>query len=76
MILCKRYTLVLLAFFGASTVQISQAAVSLDRTRVIFIGGEKSVSLSISNQNAQLPYLAQGWIENEQGEKITSPMVV
>ena len=76
MILCKRYTLVLLAFFGASTVQISQAAVSLDRTRVIFIGGEKSVSLSISNQNAQLPYLAQGWIENEQGEKVTGPMVV
>ena len=76
MIFFKRCTLVLLAFFGASTVQTSQAAVSLDRTRVIFVGGEKSVSLSISNQNAQLPYLAQGWIENEQGEKVTGPMVV
>ena len=76
MIFCKRYTFVLLAMLGASTVQTSQAAVSLDRTRVIFIGGEKSVSLSISNQNAQLPYLAQGWIENEQGEKVTGPMVV
>lgn len=76
MTLFKRYTLVLFAMFGVCAVQTSQAAVSLDRTRVIFIGGEKSVSLSISNQNAQLPYLAQGWIENEQAEKITSPMVV
>ncbi|MBP5102192.1 fimbria/pilus periplasmic chaperone [Pseudomonas protegens] len=76
MIIFKRYTLMLLALLGASTAQISQAAVSLDRTRVIFIGGEKSVSLSISNQNTQLPYLAQGWIENEEGGKITSPMIV
>lgn len=76
MIVFKRYTLVLLTLLGTCTAQISQAAVSLDRTRVIFIGGEKSVSLSISNQNTQLPYLAQGWIENEQGEKVTSPMVV
>ncbi|MEN4947356.1 fimbria/pilus periplasmic chaperone [Pseudomonas proteolytica] len=76
MLLFKRYTLVLLTLAGMCTALISQAAVSLDRTRVIFIGGEKSVSLSISNQNTQLPYLAQGWIENEQGEKITSPMVV
>ena len=72
----KRNTLMTLALLGACAAHSAQAAVSLDRTRVIFIGGEKSVSLSISNQNAQLPYLAQGWIENEQGEKITSPMVV
>ncbi|NNA54019.1 fimbria/pilus periplasmic chaperone [Pseudomonas lactis] len=76
MTLYKRYTLVLLSVLGMCLVHTSQAAVSLDRTRVIFIGGEKSVSLSISNQNTQLPYLAQGWIENEQAEKITSPMVV
>lgn len=72
----KSYTLVLFALLGVCMAQTSQAAISLDRTRVIFIGGEKSVSLSISNQNTQLPYLAQGWIENEQSEKITSPMVV
>ena len=76
MTIYKSYTLVLFALLGVCMAQTSQAAVSLDRTRVIFIGGEKSVSLSISNQNTQLPYLAQGWIENEQSEKITSPMVV
>ncbi|EMJ5851808.1 fimbria/pilus periplasmic chaperone [Klebsiella aerogenes] len=54
----------------------SMAAIALDRTRVVVNGGDKSVSLSVSNENKQLPYLAQGWIEDVQGKKITSPMTV
>lgn len=50
------------------------AAISLDRTRVIFEGGQKSVSLVISNDNKELPYLAQGWIETRQGKKIQQPL--
>lgn len=58
-------------------VQSAQAAVSLDRTRAIFNGGVKSTSLNITNDNKQLPYLAQAWIENENQEKITTgPLVV
>lgn len=72
----KRNTMPLLALIGVCSAQTCLAAVSLDRTRVIFTGSEKSVSLSVSNQNTQLPYLAQAWIENEQSEKITSPLVV
>nr|WP_261457523.1 fimbria/pilus periplasmic chaperone [Serratia fonticola] len=56
--------------------QQAQAAIALDRTRVIFDGSQKSVSLNVSNQNKQLPYLAQGWIEDEQGNKIQSPLTV
>ncbi|MGQ8775440.1 fimbria/pilus periplasmic chaperone [Serratia sp. NA_112.1] len=56
--------------------QQASAAISLDRTRVIFNGEDKSVSLSISNENKQLPYLAQGWIEDAQGNKISSPLTV
>lgn len=56
--------------------QPALAAVSLDRTRIVFPGQEKSVSLNISNQNDQLPYLAQAWIENDRDEKITGPLVV
>ena len=56
--------------------QQCQAAIALDRTRVIFDGTQKSVSLDISNQNKQLPYLAQGWLEDEKGNKITSPLTV
>ena len=54
-----------------------QSAVSLDRTRAIFNGGEKSMTLSVSNDNKQLPYLAQTWLENDKHEKITTgPLVV
>ncbi|MGP2446622.1 fimbria/pilus periplasmic chaperone [Pantoea ananatis] len=63
----------LLAALGA---QQAQAAIALDRTRVIFDGNQKSVSLSVTNQNKQLPYLAQGWIEDAQGTKIQSPLIV
>ncbi|MBH3293420.1 fimbria/pilus periplasmic chaperone [Serratia marcescens] len=54
----------------------AHAAIALDRTRVVFDGSVQSVSLSVSNQNKQLPYLAQGWLEDEQGNKIQSPLTV
>ncbi|MBH2581546.1 fimbria/pilus periplasmic chaperone [Serratia nevei] len=65
-----------LVLLGATVSQHAQAAIALDRTRVIFDGGQNSVSLNLSNQNKQLPYLAQGWLEDEQGNKIQSPLVV
>ncbi|GJK50596.1 fimbrial protein StfD [Serratia marcescens] len=69
-------TTVALVLLGATVSQHAQAAIALDRTRVIFDGGQNSVSLNLSNQNKQLPYLAQGWLEDEQGNKIQSPLVV
>ncbi|MDI3197831.1 fimbria/pilus periplasmic chaperone [Serratia ureilytica] len=64
------------ALAGLLGAQQACAAIALDRTRVIFNGGDKSVSLSVSNQNKQLPYLAQGWIEDAGGKKISSPLTV
>lgn len=54
----------------------ADAAVSLDRTRVIFTGNDNSVSLNLSNQNKKYPFLAQAWLSNQQGEKITQPFAV
>ena len=54
----------------------AQAAIALDRTRVVVDGGQRSVSLSVSNENKQLPYLAQGWIEDSAGRKISHPLTV
>lgn len=51
------------------------AAVNLDRTRIIYNSSDKSVSVMLENQSKELPYLAQVWLENAQGEKITSPLV-
>ncbi|MCW7645964.1 fimbria/pilus periplasmic chaperone [Serratia bockelmannii] len=69
-------TLIAGGLAGLLAAQQASAAIALDRTRVIFNGGDKSVSMSISNENKQLPYLAQGWIEDADGKKISSPLTV
>ena len=56
--------------------QTAQAAVSLDRTRVIFDGASKTVSMTITNDNQNMPYLAQAWLEDAQGNKIQGPLTV
>lgn len=56
--------------------QASYAAIALDRTRVVYNESDKSISLNISNENKQLPYLVQAWIEDENGKKINSPITV
>ncbi|CCK11939.1 Periplasmic fimbrial chaperone [Cronobacter sakazakii 680] len=63
-----------LALSGVMATQQAFAAIALDRTRVVYNGEEKSISLGISNENKNLPYLAQAWIEDAHGNKITSPL--
>lgn len=60
-----------LLFLFASSVQ---AAISIDRTRVILLGDDKSSPVNVINHSKTLPYLAQTWLENEAGEKISSPL--
>lgn len=52
------------------------SAVSMDRTRVIFEGAEKSLTITIANDNKQLPYLAQSWLEDADQKKITTGPIV
>ncbi|AYV13682.1 fimbria/pilus periplasmic chaperone [Shewanella algae] len=54
----------------------ANAAVTMDRTRVIFPGQNDSISLNVINTNKALPYLAQAWLENSQGQKVNSPFMV
>ncbi|ROR60339.1 UNVERIFIED_ORG: P pilus assembly chaperone PapD [Providencia alcalifaciens] len=72
----KNLLLMMLSVTIIGTTTSTYAAIALDRTRVVFDGSEKSVTLNISNQNKQLPYLAQGWIEDDKGNKINSPLIV
>ncbi|MHA7845138.1 fimbrial biogenesis chaperone [Serratia sp. D1N4] len=69
----QKIALLTVLFLGS---QAADAAIALDRTRVIYDGQSKSVSLNISNENKELPYLAQAWIENAQHQKVTTPLVV
>ncbi|MEQ1977268.1 fimbria/pilus periplasmic chaperone [Xenorhabdus sp. SGI240] len=59
-----------------TSIHQAMAAIALDRTRVIFNGNTKSVSLNIENQHLDLPYLAQAWLEDEKGDKINGPLVI
>ena len=76
MMLNTRLTLSSIAMLAFSLSQSAHAAIALDRTRVIFDGSKDATSVNITNNNTQLPYLAQGWIEDEQGQKITAPLIV
>lgn len=65
-----------LVIMSVNLLPVANAAVSLDRTRVIFNGGEKSMTLKIANDNTQLPYLAQAWLEDKDQKKITTGPIV
>lgn len=60
---------------GALLLNIASAQLSFDRTRVIFDHGAKnSQSIVVSNTSPKSPYLAQSWLENEYGQKISAPL--
>lgn len=73
-------------FFNVSSVAITltgilisqsaSAAIALDRTRAVFDSEYSSISLSVSNKNKSLPYLAQAWLEDVNGQKVQSPLAV
>lgn len=67
---------VLLGSLLAGLANEAEAAIALDRTRAIYPGSEKNISLNITNDSTTMPYLAQGWIEDADGKKITGPLVV
>ncbi len=54
----KKYV-VALDFHFFVGMQVASAAINIDRTRIIFPGKDKSISLVINNQSKTMPYLAQ-----------------
>lgn len=72
----SRFAPFALALLALCLINTAKAAIGLDRTRVVFDGSKDAVSMNITNNNTQLPYLAQGWIEDEQGNKISTPLTV
>lgn len=54
----------------------AQAGITLDRTRVIITEKDASSSANLANTSPDVPFLAQSWIEDANGQKITSPLVV
>ncbi|BBV03025.1 MULTISPECIES: fimbria/pilus periplasmic chaperone [Providencia] len=59
-----------------SVISAANAAVTLDRTRIIFDGNQSSINITIRNDNPELPYLAQSWLENALEQKLeTGPII-
>ncbi|MQR02497.1 fimbria/pilus periplasmic chaperone [Glaciimonas sp. GS1] len=54
----------------------AHAAIVPDRTRVIYPEDQQSVSVTITNKNKELPFVAQSWIEDEKGVKVPGPFMV
>lgn len=54
----------------------AHSAVTLDRTRIIFPGNEKSVNVTITNGNPEEAYLAQSWVEDLNGNKLTKGAIL
>ncbi|HBE7741848.1 TPA: fimbria/pilus periplasmic chaperone [Escherichia coli] len=54
---------------------VSQAALTVDHSRLILNEGEKAVSITVQNQNIHAPYLAQAWLEDVSGRKVSQPLV-
>ncbi len=65
-----------LALLLSATSLSALASVTPDRTRLIFNESDKSISVTLRNNDPKLPYLAQSWIEDEKGVKISSPLAV
>lgn len=64
-----------LSIFGLTT-SSSYAAISMDRTRIIINESDNIVNVNINNDNKQLPYLAQAWLEDNKMEKLTKGPIV
>ncbi|HAU6732975.1 TPA: fimbria/pilus periplasmic chaperone [Salmonella enterica subsp. enterica serovar Elisabethville] len=48
------------------------AAVNVDRTRIVMAGNDKSLAITLTNQSKAQPYLAQSWIDDASGKRSES----
>ncbi|EEP0997558.1 fimbria/pilus periplasmic chaperone [Salmonella enterica] len=51
-----------------------QAAINVDRTRIIMSSEAKAISVTLNNESHDKPYLAQSWVEDSQG-KMTNSLI-
>lgn len=74
----RRYCLFPGLLFAGSILSLpaSQAAINLDRTRVVFDGVEQSSTVTLINENGKSPFLAQSWLVDKDHKKISAPFTV
>lgn len=70
-----KITCVLAVLAGLNTLHAS-AALTVDRSRLVYNEGEKAIGINVTNRNPRSPYLAQGWMENSHHEKLSDLLMV
>ncbi|EBA0748893.1 fimbria/pilus periplasmic chaperone [Salmonella enterica subsp. enterica] len=53
-----------------------QAAINVDRTRIIMNSKDKAVSITLSNDSKDTPFLAQSWVDDNNGKRTNTLMVL
>ncbi|EHP5545195.1 fimbria/pilus periplasmic chaperone [Salmonella enterica] len=56
--------------------QCGQAAINVDRTRIIMNSQERTISVTLINDNKAMPFLAQSWVDDSSGKKTNDLMVL
>lgn len=56
--------------------QAGQAAINVDRTRIIMNSREKAVSVTLNNDSRDTPFLAQSWVDDSSGKRTNALMVL
>lgn len=56
--------------------QQALAEIILDRSKIIFDGGQKSIYINLKNIEIPTSLQIHGWIEDEKGNKVHSPLMV
>lgn len=64
-----RYLPVLLILGSSFSNEIAQAAVNVDRTRIVMSSNDKSLAITLTNESKDVPFLAQSWIEDATGKR-------
>ncbi|EDX2767551.1 fimbria/pilus periplasmic chaperone [Salmonella enterica] len=54
----------------------ASAAINVDRTRIIMNGQEKAVSVTLNNDSRDMPFLAQSWVDDDNGKRTNTLMVL
>lgn len=63
------------ALLFTATISVAQAGVVIGGTRLIYDGGKKESSLSVSNPD-KAPYLIQSWVETTGGGAEKAPFII
>lgn len=72
----SRRSRVILLALAAAWSQCIPAAVNVDRTRIIMDASQKTVAITLNNDDKTTPFLAQSWVTDVDGVRTDALMAL